>query len=114
MRHSLSFALLLGGLLAAGPALAEDPLSVDELVERFNKQKQVFSEAESNGLGATRGLKLVTVEDVSVESADPNVAVSAEATTEPMDPGRGGSGPADGLRPARPRASGQSEHHLRL
>jgi len=111
MRHSLSFALLLGGLLAAGPALAEDPLSVDELVERFNKQKQVFSEAESNGLGATRGLKLVTVEDVSVESADPNVAVSAEATTEPMDPNRPIQAAAD---PDQPMVFGQLDPELQV
>ena len=45
----------------AMPALAQDELSVDELTEIFQRQKQVFEEAETSGLGQTRGLKLITV-----------------------------------------------------
>ena len=65
----------------AMPALAQDELSVDELTEIFQRQKQVFEEAETSGLGQTRGLKLITVQDVTAESAAPEVAA-----TEPAAP----------------------------
>lgn len=98
MRHSLSLAFLLGCLLSAGPVLSQE-LTVDELIARFNKQKEMFSEAASNGLGATRGLKLVTVEDVSATPATPDVAVSADTTPMPTDPNKPLQAAADASSP---------------
>jgi outer membrane protein OmpA-like peptidoglycan-associated protein len=86
MRHALSIAFVLSSLCSAGPAAAQADLSVAELVTLFERQKQVFSEAGSNGLGATRGLRLVTVEDVNAESATQSVSVRAETEPAPVDP----------------------------
>ncbi len=107
MRHALSISLMLSALCAAGPAAAQAELSVDELVTLFERQKQVFSEAESNGLGATRGLKLVTVEDVNAEAAagstaEPmteSVSVWGEADAMPTDPNKPIKAAADGDAP---------------
>ncbi|MHC9236934.1 OmpA family protein [Pseudooceanicola sp. 502str34] len=99
------------------PAGAQDDLSVDELKSIFERQKQAFSEAETNGLGLTRGLKLVTVDNVTAESAagdetaagaEPQVtstapALSAPAGTSGQTAGQGVSITAQGdSRPVRP------------
>lgn len=69
---------------------------MSELKRLFAAQKQVFKQAEEGSLGATRGLKLVTVEDVQAEPArtevratatapaDPNAPLLASAPTEPV------------------------------
>ena len=44
--------------------------SVEELRALFERQKQAFTAAEQDPMGQTRGLKLVTVEDVDAEPAD--------------------------------------------
>ena len=72
------FSLSCLGVLAM-PACAQDTLSVDDLTEIFQRQKQAFQEAETSGLGQTRGLKLITVQDVTAESAAP-----VGAATDPV------------------------------
>lgn len=62
----------------ASPAAAQEDLSVEALKKLFEHQREVFSEAQSNGLGATRGLKLITVDDVTAEET---TTVTAEETT---------------------------------
>ncbi len=82
-RMSLFSMSCLGAL--AMPALAQDALSVDDLTEIFERQKQAFEEAETSGLGQTRGLKLITVQDVTAESAAPVVATTdPSAAPEPQ------------------------------
>lgn len=110
MRHALSIAIVLSGLWAM-PAIAQDSPSVDDLLDIFNRQKQVFSEVENNGLGATRGLKLVTVEDVSAESAAPSVTVAADATPVPRDPNQPIQAAAD---PDAPLIFGQLDSDLQI
>lgn len=97
------FALIAMGLPALAPAQSMDELSVDELKRLFQAQKQVFKEAEAGNLGATRGLRLVTVDDVQAESAAPQVATTAPQVSAPA-PGTGvsinaaaapGAGPVD-------------------
>ena len=72
--------------LFASRAAAQEDLSVEALKKLFEHQREVFSEAQSNGLGATRGLKLITVDDVTAEAtttatAEEATAVTAEETT---------------------------------
>lgn len=89
MRFTLVFSALATALIWGGAALAQD-LSVDEVLGVWQKQKQVFREAESSGLGQTRGLKLVTVDGPDAESAaaPEGVAVIANTQTEPADPNK--------------------------
>lgn len=68
-------------------AAAQEDLSVEELLQKFERQKQVFNEAENSGLGQTRGLKLVTVEDAVAEpaaaaEADAGATVTADTETD--------------------------------
>ncbi|GLT10828.1 OmpA family protein [Sulfitobacter porphyrae] len=65
--------------LFASRAAAQEDLSVEALKKLFEHQREVFSEAQSNGLGATRGLKLITVDDVTAEAT--TTATAEEATT---------------------------------
>ncbi|KMK65221.1 OmpA family protein [Puniceibacterium sp. IMCC21224] len=111
MRHALPFALALSGLCVGTPALAQDALSVDELLRLFDRQKQVFSEAENNGLGATRGLKLVTVEDVNAEAATESVSVTADAQRAAIDPNQPIQAAAD---PDKPLIFGQLDADLQV
>ncbi len=64
--------------LFASRAAAQEDLSVEALKKLFEHQREVFSEAQSNGLGATRGLKLITVDDVTAEAT---TTANTEATT---------------------------------
>ncbi|SDE44203.1 OmpA family protein [Ruegeria marina] len=79
-----SLRLAVALLALANPVLAQD-YTADQLRALFEKQKQAFSAAQDSGMGQTRGLKLVTVEDVSSESA---VSVQGQTTTagESMTP----------------------------
>jgi OOP family OmpA-OmpF porin len=59
--------------LALPPALAS-PLAAQELSDAdlltlFEAQRDAFAEAEASGLGATRGLELVTVDDLTTDPA---------------------------------------------
>lgn len=71
--------------LAAGAALflstpvkAED-YTVDQLRALFQRQLDAYTEIETTGLGATRGLKLVTVEEEAVETPSTGVDVASTA-----------------------------------
>lgn len=72
---------------AALPAFAQQEPTVEELTRLFERQKQAFQEAGSNGLGQTRGLRLVTVDDVAAEpvGAAPQVATDAPLAAPPPD-----------------------------
>lgn len=61
----ISTALVLG--LVSGAASAQD-YSDAELLNLFQSQRDAFSAAGSNGLGKTRGLTLVTIEDIAVST----------------------------------------------
>ena len=85
MRIVLPAALAVFSLLAV-PLAAQEDLSVEALTKLFQRQKEAFSEASSNGLGQSRGLKLVTVED----AAAPRLGTSVTAQTDqaPADPNK--------------------------
>ena len=53
-----------------GPALA---LTDDELLQLFQTQRDAFKAARESGNGQTRGLTLVTVEDVAVDATAPTL-----------------------------------------
>lgn len=61
MPRSVPFLLF---LLATAPAAAQE-LSDEELLLRFEAQRDAFQAAQAGGLGATRGLELITVDDLS-------------------------------------------------
>lgn len=85
MRILLSTTFAVFSLLSA-PLAAQEDLSVEELTQLFQRQKEVFSEAATNGLGKTRGLKLITVEDVSETQSV--TTVTAQADPAPSDPNK--------------------------
>lgn len=84
------FCAVLFSVATALPAIAQDNLSVDDLINLWGKQKTVFHEAQSNGLGKTRGLELVTVDD-----AAPATGASVTETPGVSDPNRPLTGPAE-------------------
>ncbi len=86
--------LFAAALLTVGisfPLSAQEDLSVDELMSLFERQREVFQEAEASGNGATRGLKLITVEE-SANNASDTVDVSTETTAEAASEGGTQSG----------------------
>ncbi|UWR28243.1 OmpA family protein (plasmid) [Sulfitobacter sp. S223] len=85
------------GLLST-PLSAQEDLSVEELTQLFQRQKEAFSEATSNGLGQTRGLKLVTVNDAPE-------AQSAATVTAQSDPSASDPEPANPIDPNKPIAA---------
>ncbi|WP_299560404.1 OmpA family protein [uncultured Sulfitobacter sp.] len=85
MKHILTAALAFSSLLAA-PLAAQEDLSVEELTRLFERQKEAFNEATTNGLGQSRGLKLVTVEDAT--AAQGSTTVTAQADPTPTDPNK--------------------------
>lgn len=74
-----SISLALGAVLALSGAVSAQEYSVDELRALFQRQLDAYSEIEETGLGATRGLKLVTVEDQAVETPAAGVDVASTA-----------------------------------
>lgn len=90
MRITILLSAVAATLVAVAPAAAQDDLSVDEVLNAWQKQKQVFQEAESNGLGRTRGLTLVTVDSATPAEPPPQEGVSVTATTDaaPTDPNK--------------------------
>lgn len=81
MRGLLGMTLGLAVGLAAFPAAAQQ-VSDEELLQLFETQRDAFRQAEESGMGRTRGLTLVTVEDAQ----GPTEAASTEA------PATGGGG----------------------
>lgn len=88
MRFVLPTALVFIGLLSV-PVVAQEDLSVDQLTKLFQRQKAAFSEANSNGLGQARGLKLITVDDaVAPASAADTTTVTAQTDPIATDPNK--------------------------
>lgn len=103
-RLCLSFPAILCLMMSVTPAAAQEDLSVDDLLGLWNKQKDVFREAQTNGLGKTRGLELVTIDDQAADEPQPEAGASvtaapaaptapattstATAATAPSDPNR--------------------------
>lgn len=86
MRIVLPTALAFFSLFSS-PLLAQEDLSVDELMRLFERQKEVFSEANSSELGETRGLKLVTVDNAAASRTSGSVTAQTEpAPTDPNKP----------------------------
>lgn len=97
---------LVAALLAlATPVFAQD-YTADQLRTLFEKQKQAFSAAQDSGMGQTRGLKLVTVQDVSSESAVSVQGQTTTTTTESVTPAA-----AD---PNKPLVFGQLDPELQV
>lgn len=88
MRLPLALAAV---LLAAAPALAQE-LTDAELLRLFEAQREAFLAARTGGLGATRGLELVTVDDLTTE---PELQAEPAAQTDLAQP----APPADGTAP---------------
>lgn len=101
------FTWLAIGLPALSPAQSTDELSVSELKRLFAAQKQVFKQAQDGSLGATRGLKLVTVDDVQAEPAGTEVRATA---TAPLDP----NAPLLASSPTEPVVFGQLAPELQV
>lgn len=113
MRFSLSAFTLLLGAITAAPAAAQADLSVEELLGAWEKQREVFREAQTNGLGKTRGLELVTIDSDPSEAARPvsgasvtaeaqpapTVAATAAPATGPSDPNRPLTAAAETVQP---------------
>lgn len=81
-------------MATAIPASAQNDLSVDDLLGLWDKQKTLFHEAQTNGLGKTRGLELVTIDNQDEVAAQPESGASvttaptvvAAPTDTPTDP----------------------------
>lgn len=77
----------LWGIVAVVPAVAQDNLSVDDVLDVWQKQKAAFHELQSSGLGKTRGLELITIDDPAETMATDSVSVtSADAPADPNRP----------------------------
>lgn len=87
MRFMLTLPIAaLGGILAAAPVVAQDGLSVEDVLEVWQKQRAAFHEVETSGLGRTRGLELVTIDGTTAPAASDKVSVTAGSA--PTDPNR--------------------------
>lgn len=72
--------MLMSALLVSSlstPLFAQEELSVEELAKRFEQQREAFKAAQSNALGATRGLKLITLDNSDAE-ASPQTSATAQ------------------------------------
>lgn len=88
MRFIMPATLALIGCLSV-PAMAQEDLSVEELTSLFQRQKAAFSEANTNGLGKARGLKLVTVADAATPQPAGDTTIVADAPqAAPSDPNK--------------------------
>ena len=94
MRIKTAFSIMTFMAVLATPVAAQDDLSVEQLRQKLEAQRQVFKEATTNGLGKTRGLKLVTVDDAAPAAAGAEVKMTAKA-----EGNTGAAAPADGLTP---------------
>ncbi len=66
MRSTLLMAAALAVAVPAAAAQAQ-AFSDEQLLQMFDAQRQAFRDAASSGTGQTRGLSLLTVEDVAVQ-----------------------------------------------
>jgi OmpA-OmpF porin, OOP family len=71
--------LILAAAVLALPAAGQD-FSDTELLELFQRQRDAFRAAQSGDLGATRGLKLITVDDLQTK---PDLAQSPPVAEPP-------------------------------
>lgn len=85
MRISAAFLLCLGVAVAPLPGAAQD-YTTDELRALFEAQRDAFREIEKSGGQKTRGLTMVTVEDMAADPAGTETAANragtVDATTE--------------------------------
>ncbi|MGB3313732.1 MAG: OmpA family protein [Albidovulum sp.] len=88
MLGKLRVAAVLTVISLVAPAAAQS-LSDDDLLKMFLNQRDAFRAANESGTGRTRGLTLVTVDDVEVTTESPGLtapdADPAEATTSGSD-----------------------------
>jgi len=90
--------------LAAGTAAAQDEYTADDLLDLFEKQRAAYDEVRTRGLGQTRGLKLVTLEDV-----DPGAA-----ETQAAEDGAAGGGASVAAGDDEPATYGQFADELQI
>ncbi|MEX5729126.1 OOP family OmpA-OmpF porin [Rhodovulum iodosum] len=96
MKKVLSIALV--ALLAGLPAAAQE-MTDEELLELFETQRDTFRKAQESGMGRTRGLTLITVDDVEVSTEAPAMAAPGEETAEAGDVTVTTEAPSTGTRP---------------
>ncbi len=104
--HRIILRATLCAAVSAGPALAQDDLSVERVLDLWQRQKQEFSAARSGGLGKTRALTLVTVDSAKAEAtgADTVVSAGAPAMDAPAEPATSAPAPAAARATAEPGA----------
>ena len=78
MRLPLAMLVCLAGLSA--PASSQD-LTDSELLKLFTTQRDAFKAAQSNGMGKTRGLTLVTIDTVATTAASGMTTLAPADTT---------------------------------
>jgi outer membrane protein OmpA-like peptidoglycan-associated protein len=80
--------------LAAGTAAAQDDYTADDLLDLFEKQRAAYDDVRTRGLGQTRGLKLVTLEDVDPDASEAQAAEDGAAGGGGASVATGGDEPA--------------------
>ncbi|MFO1138034.1 MAG: OmpA family protein [Paracoccus sp. (in: a-proteobacteria)] len=115
MRLKFALAAVAATLIGIAPAIAQDDLSVEQMLGAWQKQKQVFQEAESNGLGRTRGLTLVTVQGaVAAEAAAPQAVPAQPGAAEAPAPVTATADMAAPTDPNKPLVFGQLDPELQV
>lgn len=95
MRVFSTLAAALVWALPAGGAFSQD-LSPEQLIELFNKQVEAQTQPKTRSLGETRGLSLVTVEDVVAEPVsigEPSELAAAPQQDQPLSVTQSGNKP---------------------
>lgn len=72
-------------LLMAPPVLAQD-ISTDDILNRFNAQRDAFNEVRDTGVVKTRNLELVTVDEVPVSAQDQSPSLANVQTDQTLQP----------------------------
>lgn len=90
MLRQICAAAVLGAAFAPIPGLAIDLTDAD-LLALFQNQRDAFVAAQSGGLGKTRGLTLVTLDEIepatiAVDPTSPELAISMPDTTTIIQP----------------------------
>lgn len=75
------------GLFAIAAPVAAQGFTNEELLQLFLNQRDAFRAAKESGTGRTRGLTLVTVDDVAVTTGDPVLAAPADPVATGDDGG---------------------------
>lgn len=89
----VSCAIIAAVALTLGTSLTGQEFTDEQLLERFETQREAFRQAQSSDLGQTRGLKLITVEDASA-TAGAELAASATSELRPLAPPSSSGGSA--------------------